>query len=758
MIWKIKHLNYGILGLFLLALVSCTGINKEDNFKNYKNSGNTPEVRAQNLISLMSIEEKVAQTLCTGESNMDGIFDESGHLNQDKATANFPNGTGYVFIPQDIKKTMNSRELAEFTNSIQKFFMNENKYGIPVIILEDHLYEQTVKDGTLLPSPIGLGATWDPTLVEELFAMSAAEIRARGTQQVLEPAAELATKSNWFKTENTFGEDPFLVTRVTSAAIKGLQGKGDFKTKDHVIATLTHLGEFGQESESSNISKRVIKEMYLPPFQEGIENAGALGIMVSNDEIDGVSAFTNTWLIKDILREEWDFDGVVLSGYYGISDLFHKSAYNSISENKIEAAKIAFNAGLNLEFNSDECYAELVELVKSGEISENLLDEMVLPILKTKFRLGLFDDPFVDPDHAEKISGTEDNIRLAHEAALKSIVLLKNKEQILPLQANKLKTIAVIGIDKYPVELEMPNDTSNFTTSLLEEIKKQSGEKVKVLFARGHNTITDSKKFKQGISELKRDLGNKTEEVTEDADVILFVTGNTGQQSPHETGNSTINKENTDFVLQHSELLHKLKSTGKPVILVNNNPHLLSLLNYEADAILESWHQNQLVNQAIAEVLFGSYNPGGKLPVTIPKGKSNDNSELNNSFYPFGYGLSYTTFEISEPSISKSIISKDENVTVSLKIKNTGRFIGDEVIQLYIRDEVSSVTRPLKELQAFKRVTLNPKEVKTLEFDLTPEDLSFYNMDLDHVVESGNFLVMTGPDSQNLKQTILKVE
>ena len=766
--------------------------------KIYTDSSLSAENRAKALLKLMTVEEKIAQTMCIWESEADLVLDENGKPSAEKIAKNFPNGIGQIGRPSSLKNKLNAREMAEFTNRLQEIFLRQSRLGIPVIFHEETLHGHVALDGTSFPQPIALASSFDTELVEQLYSMAAKEIRVRGGHQVLTPVVDVAREPRWGRVEETFGEDPYLVSKMGMAAVKGLQGDATFKNNDKVIATLKHFAAHGQPEAGTNcgpvnVSERVLREIFFPPFKNCISEVGALSVMASYNEIDGIPSHANKWLLKDILRTEWGFDGVVVSDYYAITELYQKDYNwgNWVAKNKEEAAKLAFDAGVNIELPRHDCYLSLTDLFEQGEISMEEIDALVFPLIKQKFQIGIFDAPFVKPEIADEIVANKNSRTLAEEAALKSITLLEN-DGILPLDRAKLKTIAVIGPNADRSLLGGYSGWPKHDITLLEGIKQQVGSSLKVYYAEGCKITTTSGIDKKGnkipsangwntsevgLPTVQQDNQLIKEAVTtaRQADVIILAVGGNEQTSRESWAyNHMGDRASLELFGRQMELYNSLKALNKPIIVVLNNgrPLQINELTQSANAILECWYLGQESGHAITKVIFGDYNPGGKLPISFPRSVGHIPAYYNHkpfdrrgylhdnitALYPFGYGLSYTTFELSSPTLSSVEINKGSSVSVSIDIENTGKFSGEEVVQLYIRDKVSSVTRPVKELKDFRRVSLEPGEKRTIVFELGPDSFSFYDINMNYVTESGEFIIMVGNSSINLKEAVLMVK
>jgi beta-glucosidase len=756
----------------------------------YRNPNLSVERRVKDLLSRMTPREKAAQMLCIWQQKGSKLVDEKGNFDLAKARKHFKdgNGLGQVGRPSDAGGGRNARQMAELTNAIQKFFIEHSRLGIPVIFHEECLHGHAAVDGTSFSQPIGLGATFDPDLVRRLFEMTAEEARSRGAHQALTPVVDVAREPRWGRVEETYGEDPYLVSRMGIAAVQGFQGDATFHDRKHVIATLKHFAAHGQPESGTNcapvnVSERILREVFLFPFQQAIRKGGAISVMASYNEIDGVPSHANRWLLRDILRKEWGFKGFVVSDYFAIRELHDRPGLfgNHIAEDGKQAAVLAAAAGVNIELPDPDCYLHLATLVRQGVLRESLLDELVAPMLAWKFRLGLFEDPYVDPEAAERIAGCEANRHLALQAARETIILLKNDGGIAPLDAAKIKTLAVIGPNADRQMLGGYSGKPKWCTTLLQGIRDRVGDAVDILFHEGCK-ITIGGSWQQdevvpGNHDEDRKSIAEAVRVARQADVVVLALGGNEQTSreawaPNHLGD----RASLDMVGLQDELVDAIVATGKKVIafLFNGRPISMRNLTEKVPVIFECWYLGQETGQAVAEVLFGDANPGGKLPITIPRSVGHIPAYYNHKpfarrgylfddirpMYAFGYGLSYTGFQFGPPRLKKTVICKNESTSVSVEVANIGDRAGDEVVQMYIRDKVSSVTRPVKELKGFQRITLNPGEKRTVSLDIDPEHLAFYNIDMKHVVEPGVFEIMVGSSSrdEDLQKILLRVK
>jgi len=755
----------------------------------YKNPALPVAKRVKDLLSRMTLEEKAAQMMCVWQQKSETLVDGDGNFDLKKARVAFKkgHGLGQVGRPSDAGRGKDARCMAELTNAIQKFFLENSRLGIPVMFHEECLHGQAAIGSTSFPQPIGLAATFNLELVEALYKMAAEEARVRGTHQALTPVVDVARDPRWGRVEETFGEDPFLVTQLGMAAVRGFQGDASFKDKKRIIATLKHFAAYGQPESGQNcapvnVSLRLLRETFLYPFKEAIQKAGAISVMASYNEIDGVPSHASEWLLRDVLRKEWGFPGFVVSDYYAIWELGCRPDTHGhfVAKDKTESCALAVRAGVNIEFPEPDCYLHLVELVRQGVLKESQLDELVTPMLFWKFKMGLFDDPYVNPNEAERIVGSEKNRKLALQAARETITLLKNTNNLVPLNPSKIKSIAVIGPNADREMLGGNSCRPKFYTSLLEGIRSKVGDRVQVPYCEGCK-ITVGGSWNQDLvtpsqPEEDRKLIQEAVHVAQQADVIVVAIGGNEQTSREAWSLKHLgDRTRLELIGRQQELVTAMLSTGKPVIvfLFNGSPLSIQYLNENVPVIFECWYLGQETGHAVADVLFGDFNPSGKLPTTIPRSAGHLPAFYNykpsarrgylfddaSPLYPFGFGLSYTTFTFKNPRLVKDKIRRNESTRLLVDVRNTGKRAGAEVVQMYVRDCVSSVTRPVKELKGFQKVSLRPGETQTVALDITPESLAFYDLQMKYVVEPGEFEIMVGNSARDsdLQKVILTV-
>jgi len=751
----------------------------------YRDPSQPIERRVADLLGRMTLEEKVAQTLAIWKRK-ERITDEKGQFVAAKAADVLANGIGQIARPSELRDTptrivLGPRDNAVFLNAVQKWLLENTRLGIPAMTHEEALHGLVAPKGTSFPIPIALASSWDPSLLERVMSVAALEARARGTHQVLSPVLDLARDPRWGRTEETYGEDPYLVSRLGVAAIRGYQGTSQTLASDKVFATAKHFAvhgphEGGINTAPGSFSERLVRDQYLFPFEAAIGEAGVMAVMPSYNEVDGVPSHKNRWLLEHILRQEWGFQGIVVSDYFAIEQMVTR---HGVASDLGDAARQALNVGVDIELPDPQAYEKLVDLVKSGRVSEEALDRCVARVLRAKFLAGLFENPYVDPDRAEKVSNTPEHQALALEAARRSIVLLKNEKGLLPLDRTKLKTIAVVGPNAKGVRLGGYSSDPGRGVDVLQGITEKAGRGIRVVYAEGvriteHEPVWTQDKVVFGDPAQNRRRIAQAMAVVRQADVAVVVIG-TNESTSREAWSDEHLGDVADLQLtsQQDELVEAVRATGKPVVvlLINGRPLAVTRIAETIPAILEGFYLGQEGGTAVAEVLFGDVNPGGKLPISVPRhvgqlpvyyGRKPTSFRpyldlTREPLFPFGHGLSYTSFKLDNVRISPEKIGPAGRATVTVDVTNTGPRPGDEVVQLYIRDRVASVTQPVKQLRGFERVTLAPGERKTVHFDLGPVALRLTDENMARVVEPGLFDVLIGTSSAKLSTFTLEV-
>jgi beta-glucosidase len=749
----------------------------------YRDASQPIDVRAKDLISRMALDEKIAQ--------IGGVWSyellEAGGFSLKKAETLIGNGIGQICRP-GVATGFRPKDMAELLNGIQKFLVEKTRLGIPALVHEECLNGFMAKNATIFPQIIGMASTWEPELVGKMTRVTRAHMMAVGVRQGLSPVLDVVRDPRWGRVEETYGEDPYLVATMGTAFVKGLQGED---IKQGVVATLKHFVGYGKSEGGLNwapadIPPRMLREVYLYPFKKAIKEGGALSVMNAYHEIDGIPCGASTELLTDILRKEWGFEGIVVADYYAVDNLW---SYHRIAADKADAARLALTAGIDIELPNVDCYAQpLREQIEKGLVSEKLVDRAVFRILRLKFMLGLFENPYVKAAEAAKVFDLPEHRKLALETARKSIVLLKNKDNILPLKKN-IKTIAVIGPNAdiqrnllgdytYPAHIEitimaaaaagaqppLPDERADHVpvpvVTALEGIKAKIDKGTTVLYAAGCEYNGASK---DGFPEAVK--------AAQKADVAILVVGGKSGLTPDCTCGEMRDSAELRLPGVQDDLLRAICETGTPVVLVlvDGRPLVLGWIVEKIQAIIEAWLPGEEGGNAVADVLFGDYNPGGKLPISFPAKvgqisvyyghkPSGSKSQFWGDYvdastspaFEFGYGLSYTTFNFSNLRIEPNRVSLTGKTSVFVDVENAGSKAGEEVVQLYINDVVASITRPVKELKGFKRIALEPAETRTVEFELSAEALGFYDRDMEFTVEPGVFKVMVGRSSKDI--------
>ncbi len=751
----------------------------------YKNKNLSPDVRAKDLLKRMTLDEKIMQMQCLWIQKS-RILNDKGDFDEIKAATALKNGLGELGRLNENAGPNSSgyhpKQAATLYNKIQHYFIEKTRLGIPVMTHEESLHGQQTQDATNFPIPIGLASTWNENLMTEIFTNVAEEVRARGGHHVLAPVVDVTRDPRWGRTEETLGEDPFLISRLAVAEIKAYQGPDTpYLGSKNVATTLKHFGIHGQSEgglnvSPSNIDERTAREIFFKPFEAAVKEAKPFNVMACYNEIWGLPAHINKHLLTDILRTGWGFKGLVVSDYFAIRDV---STLHKITSSYDEAGLLAFKAGVDLETPDPDGFTNLKKYVENGKISVKEIDATVTRILLAKFRLGLFDNPYVDEDKAEEIVGSTQKRAIAYKAATEAMVLLKNENNFLPLDKNKIKTIAFIGPNADKCLLGGYSSKPRVCISPLQAIKEKYGNTINVLYSEGV-TLTDKNNWFADKINLADNGDVKTKiaaavEVAKQADVVvLFVGGNESMSREGWASDHLGDLPTLELLNGQNELIKEIVAVGKPTCaFVNSGPPLsIGDLVKSVPAVMQCWYLGQEGGYAIADALFGEINPSGKLPISFPRTvgqipayynyKPSARRGYNLGFevtplFAFGHGLSYTKFQYSKPVLSSSAMKTNGTVTISVDVKNSGIRKGAEVVQLYIRDDYSSVTRPVKELKGFKKIWLEPGQSQTVSFTITPELLSFYDVNMKWIVEPGDFTIMIGTSSDKTESVKLAV-
>ena len=755
----------------------------------YRNANLAVEARVDDLLSRMTLEEKVAQLTSVWQMNVP-ISDAQGVFAPEKAKEVLKYGIGEISRPSEIGPGSGlpaplTRDLpasVAFVNALQRFLVENTRLGIPAMCHEEALHGLAVSGATNFPTPLGLASSWDPALVERGMTVAAREARARGITHVLSPVLDLARDPRWGRTEETYGEDPYLVGRMGVAAIRGYQGEGLPLGAERGYATAKHFAghgphEGGINTAPTSFGERLLREQYLRPFETAIAEARPAAIMPSYNELDGIPSHKSRWLLQRVLRGEWGFDGLVVSDYFGISEMKDR---HSVAATLADAAAQAIEAGVDLELPFGAAYATLVEQVRAGRIPQAAVDRAVARVLRFKFLAGLFENPYADLGRAQAATNAAEHRTVALEAAHKTIVLLKNEKGLLPLDRTRLRSIAVIGPNAKGVHLggySAPRDAHGI--DILSGVTEKLGSAVKVLYAEGCR-ITEEwpdwwrDKVTPGDPVKNRQRIAEAVAVAKQADVALVVVGS-NEETSREAWSDEHLGDASDLALtgQQDELVRAVVATGKPtiVLLLNGRPYAITEIAQTVPAIIEGWYLGEEGGRAVADVLFGDVNPSGKLPISIPRTvgqlpvyysrkPSSFRSYLfgeREPLYAFGHGLSYTTFKIDNLRVEPAVIDPKSKTMVMVDVTNTGKRAGEEVVQLYVHDRVASSTRPVKELRGFTRVGLAPGEKRSVSIPLEAASLWLLDDNMTRVVEPGAFDVMVGDNSVELVKGTLEV-
>lgn len=736
----------------------------------YKDPKAPIEDRVNDLLSRMTLEEKISQM---------------GMIRLDQAGKKGTQGIGACESP-----FIGAGEVAEISSRSKKYFRDSTRLGIPPIQIAECLHGFLSHGSTVFPQAIAQGSTWNLQLVRDMASAIAAEASSAGVDQALSPLFDIIRDPRYGRVEECYGEDYYLVGEMGAAFVVGMQGEPNVTRerigKDKLICTAKHFAGYsapvaGINLGPSSIGERELRSSHLPAFHKAVTEANIYSVMPSYNEVDGIAAHENKFLLQKVLREEWGFQGYIFSDYGGVGMLhnFHRTAAT-----KKEAARKAVTAGVDLEAPSLECYASLGELVEEGTIPISLIDTCVKRILRVKFKAGLFEKAYASPEKARQTVGNESHKQLAQQLAEESIILLKNESGLLPLDRTSLRSLAVIGPNANQVQYGDYSYTKSNTSgvTVLQGIKDLLGSGTEVRYAKG---CSISGKEKDGFAEAIEAAGK--------SDAVVFVMGGTsatlsgigwGDDSSDQVNDPNTCGEGFDVTDLNPlgvqrELLQEICKTGKPVILllVHGRPWSIAWEKQHVPAILEAWYPGEKGGTALARILFGEVNPSGRLTVSIPQsvghvpvyynykpsGRGYYHSPGTDEkpgrdyvfsspapLFPFGYGLSYTTFNYSDLQLSKKKMGPKESIEVSLNVTNTGKREGKEVVQLYFRDVVSSVSIPVMQLIGFSKELLAPGETRRVTFRITPEALGLWNEEMQYVTEPGEFEVMAGCSAEKI--------
>lgn len=754
---------------------------------NYKDASLSIEERVEDLLGRMTLDEMAAQL----GSYWIYQLDDGKNLSHEKAQRLLHDGIGQITRVSG-GSSLKPDEAAEMANQIQKYLVEETRLGIPAMIHEEACSGFTAIGATTFPQTIGVASSFDPELSEQIGQVIGRQMRAAGAHQALAPLLDIARDPRWGRMEETYGEDPYVVGTMGTAYVKGIQGN---LKEQGVLATGKHFVGYGASEGGMNwapvhLPERELREVYLAPFEMAVKEGNMASIMNGYHEIDGVPCGASKKLLNDILKEEWGFEGIVVSDYFAINQIFD---YHNMAADKEEAAKMALEAGMDVELPNVDCFGEpLKRAVEKGDISMELIHTSVRKVLTFKFQLGLFEHPYVDAKKTMEQFDTPQDRQLALEAARKSIILLKNENRLLPLSKD-IKKLAVIGpsadnirhmIGDYTYQgqieglLELHDSQGNAMNQPIPENIEMSGNIVQMesyLAAIRKSVSPDTEIIYAKGCEIKgtsRDGFEEAVNAAAQADAVLLFVGDLAGITLECTVGESVDRAELSLPGVQEELVRAIAAAGVPVVLVmsNGRPYSITWEEEHLPAILEVWFPGEEGGKAVAEILFGDRNPGGKLPVSVPRtsgqipvyymhkksgGRSHWRGDYDDvsasALYSFGYGLSYTEFHLSDFRIGNKEVPIGGNLEVSVQVENTGEREGDEVVQLYIRDVAASVTRPVQELKAYKRITLKPGESKLLEFTIPTAQMGFYDIHMDYVLEPGTMEVMIGAASNDIR-------
>jgi beta-glucosidase len=746
---KIKHLYLPLLATFLLILTSCNLDTSKKNLRSKEEQKR--EAFLDSLMQEMTLEEKIGQTVLFSAG-----WDVTGPTLDENYIDYLKDGMlGGVF----------NLHSAKASKDFQKIAVEETRLGIPLMFGYDVIHGHK----TIFPISLGESASWDLEMIERSARVAAEEASASGIHWTFAPMVDIARDPRWGRVSEGAGEDVYLGVQIAKARVRGFQGD-DLSKHNTLLSCAKHYAAYGaaiagRDYNSVDMSERELRTSYLPPFKAALDE-GALTFMTAFNELNGIPASGDKFLLTDILREEWGFEGFVVTDYTSINEMIP----HGFSENEKQAGEQAINAGVDMDMQGGVFLRNLENLVAEGKVSEKRINEATRSILDMKYRLGLFDDPYrySDVQREEETHYKPEYLEDARDMARKSMVLLKNDEQLLPLSKNK--KIALIGpLVKDDREIlgswAAQGDRTGKAISVYEGVEELLGSKKNIMYAKGCEIDSDDKSnFRQAFR------------VANQSDIVVMVLG-----EYHNMSGEASSRTNLDLPGVQKELISEIKKTGKPIVIVlmNGRPLTLEYENKVADALLEAWWPGTMGGAAVADILYGDYNPSGKLPITFPRnvgqipiyynvkntGRPYDKNKPHNTYwsryldvdnsplYPFGFGLSYTSFEYSNLSLDKQEYTFGEEINIRLEIKNTGKFDGEEVVQLYIQDLFGNVTRPLKELKGFQKLKLKSGESRLVSFTLTSDDLAFYNLDMSFKAEAGDFKVFVGTNSADVLES-----
>lgn len=741
-----RKLNLFIIVAVLITITGCSSPGIE------RNSQSSIDQKVDSLLSIMTLEEKIGQlTLYTSDMDQTGAFLLPEYLEDIQS-----GDVGAIFNAYG----------AEYTRELQEIAVNETRLGIPLLFGYDVVHGHR----TIFPVPLAEASSWDLDMMEQTAKIAAREAAAEGLHWTFAPMVDISKDPRWGRVIEGAGEDPYLGSKIAEVKVKGFQGES-LKDLNTLAATVKHFAAYGaaqagRDYHSVDMSDRELREVYLPPFKAAID-AGAVSVMTAFNDLNGIPATANSYLFQDILRDEWGFEGFVVTDYTAIMELL----FHGVAEDEHHASKLALDAGVDMSMQDGFYHQTLADLVDDGRISESQVDRAAANVLRVKFQLGLFDDPYrySSTEREEEEIMKPENIETAREMAKRSIVLLKNEGKLLPI-GDHVQTIAVIG----PLGNNQRDMIGSWSAagdwtksvSLLQGLQNQKPE-IEYIYAEG-----------TGINDGSRTGFSEAVAVSQRADLVILALGESFEMSGEAASRSDITLPGAQ-----EDLAREIHATGKPIIavLMNGRPLAITWLDENIPSILETWFLGTTAGDAVADVLFGRYNPSGKLPMTFPRnvgqipihynmrntGRPFDADSkytskyldvANEPLYVFGHGLSYTTFDYSPISLTSKSMNTDGSIDASVTVTNTGDRSGEEVVQFYLHDKVASVAPPVKQLKGFSKIHLESGETKEVTFTITNTDLEFYRKDMSYGSEPGEFMIFIGGNSRNTQTAEFKLQ
>lgn len=719
------------------------------------------DVEIEKLVAQMTLEEKVGQMRIFHANAGVETSDDDELVLSERVIEKLKNGIAGIKNPGEF---LSPERAALHNNKLQKYIIENSRLGIPALFVTEAYNGVDAKGTTRFSRPINMAATWNESLVERVWDTIGREARLRGLHMCHSPEADVMRDPRFGRMSEAYSEDTFLTTRMVVAAVNGVQGRYQgLSAGTHIGAVTKHFAGYGQVEGGRNfasiqLSERALIDEILPPFKAAVQEAKTLGIMASHGDLNGIASHGNRALLTDLLRDDWGFEGYTVSDSNDIARLHY---FMGVAETPDKAALMGLNAGLDIDLYAEDSYAYLPRLARENPEIVPQIDKAVRNVLRAKFELGLFDDPYIDVNTVASSVRNQVSLSLAHEADLESIILLKNNRNTLPLINVANKTIGLIG----------PLVGSNTESQFIEIL----GAQTKLIVEKGF-ALTDGDKFEPKVltDDVNQAGFDKALNAAKQSDIIvLFVGGDKYTSKEAYFARGLGDRATLQPVGLQNELVKQAKALGKPVVVVVKHRRTLAITEFDkhADAILDTWDLSEQGDLAVAKMLIGEAVPSGKLPVTVPKhigqipfhySQKAINFKKEYMFlggdplYPFGFGLSYSDFSLSAPALSSNYLKGDNNAKVSVELTNTGKLAAKEVVQLYVTDKIGSVTRPLKELKGFKKIALAPSESKTVVFDITADMLAFTNADMITKPETGEYIIEVGTSSVNGKGVSLQ--